>query len=322
MGAMLDVRFSVVVPLYNKAPHIVRTLQSVLGQCFPALEILVVNDGSTDEGPELVMELDDARIKMIHQTNGGVACARNTGIDHAQCNWIAFLDADDWLHPDYLQALAKLIVAHPQCDMVGTQYKSISYDQTAYIQPWPVDASNARAEIIHDLPSRWMRGTSFFTSSVAVRTSRLRSMQPCFPPGETFGEDLDLWFRLAETTAIALNPTPLVARIWVADSLSVMHLASTEPPFLLRMADRAKGQSLTAAQRLSTQRFVDHSRITLARSAIIAGDRALAQQLLWRAKRTMFSRRWWLSALMATLLPGPLVHRWQHWRKRRKMVLG
>lgn len=319
---MHDVQFSVVVPLYNKAEHIVRTLASLLAQSFQALEIVVVNDGSTDHGAELVASLGDPRIKIVHQRNGGVARARNTGIDHAQGNWIAFLDADDWLHPDYLQTLAHLILTHTQLDIVATQYKSVPYDAMLSIQPWPVAAASAAVEIIEDLPSRWMAGTSFFTSSVAVRTRRLQALQPCFPPGESFGEDLDLWFRLAETSAIALNTAPLVARVLVPGSLSVVHMARTEPPFLLRMAERASGTSLAPALRRSSLKLVDYDRLTLARAAVGVGDRSLALQLLWRARQSLFGQRWWLTAIMATLLPGALVHRWQHWRKHRKMVLG
>ena len=319
---MHELQFSVVVPLYDKAEHIVRTLGSVLDQSFQAFEIIVVNDGSTDRGADLVAAMGDPRIKMLHQPNGGVARARNTGIDHAQGSWITFLDADDWWHPEFLQALARLIGLHPQLDMVATQYKSMAFDAVAGIQPWPVPAGAESAEVIRDLPRRWMQGASFFTSSVAVRASRLRALQPSFPPGESFGEDLDLWFRLAETTAIALHTVPLVARVWVPDGLSVVHVARTEPAFLLRMARRAGSGGMAAAMRRSTLAFVDHSRLTLARTAIVAGDRILARQLLWRSHGAVFNLRWWSTLVMAMLLPGPLVHRWQHWRKRRKMVVG
>lgn len=319
---MLNVHFSVVVPLYNKAEHIVRTLASLQVQSFQPLEIVVVNDGSTDQGADLVAALGDSRIKIVNQPNGGVARARNTGIAHAQGNWIAFLDADDWLHPDYLQILAQLILTHPQLDLVATQYKSMPYEAGVTLQPWPVDIDSAAVELIQDLPQRWMRGTSFFTSSVAVRASRLQALQPCFPPGESFGEDLDLWFRLAETSAIALSTAPLVGRVLVPGSLSVVHVARTEPPFLLRMAERARSPRMAPALRRSSLQLVNYHRLTLARAAISAGDRLLARQLLWRARQSLFSQRWWFTAIMATLLPGSLVYRWQHWRKLRKVALG
>ncbi len=319
---MHKISFSVVVPLYNKAEHIVRTLQSALKQSLTPFEIIVINDGSKDNGAELAAALCNPLVKIVHQSNGGVARARNTGIAHARGDWIAFLDADDWLHPDYLQTLSALITQHATLDMVATGYKSMHFDASTSLEPWPLSGVQAQVEIIQNLPQRWMAGTCFFTSSVAVRTSRLQALQPCFPPGESLGEDLDVWFRLAETSAIAFNATPLVARVWVPDGLSVVHTARTEPPFLLRMAERARNQAMPLGLRASTLAFVAHSRLTMARTATIAGDRALARQLLWRAKRDLFSRRWCTTALMVTVVPGALVNRWQHWRKRRKMVLG
>lgn len=314
--------FSVVVPLYNKAAHIKSTLQSSLAQQWPAHEIIVVDDGSTDEGSAIVEALGEPRIRLVRQPNGGVARARNTGIANATGDWIVFLDADDWHHPHFLASLAAVIAQQPGVDMVASQYRSVEAERFQTPSAWAVDLDVARVELIADLPRRWMHSACFFTSSVAVRASLLKATAPAFPPGENFGEDLDLWFRLAEQTPIALHSAPLVARVWVPDGLSVAHVARTEPPFLLRMEARALAQALPPALAASTLEFVDHNRISLARNAISAGQRGLALRLLWRARRHGFSRRWLVSALMAGLAPGGLVNRWQTMRKRRKMLLG
>lgn len=313
--------FSVVVPLYNKAAHIGTTLRSSLSQRLPPLEVIVVDDGSTDDSATQVLALDDSRIQLIQQTNGGVARARNAGIDHARGDWIVFLDADDWQHPQFLLSLSELIARYPQADMVATRYTSIPIDRFASMQAWPVETM-AASELITDLPSRWRRGTSFFTSSIAVRRSRLQAMQPCFPPGENYGEDMDLWFRLGELGPIALHGESLIARVWMPDGLSVVHAARSEPPFLLRMEARALLRQLPPELEASTLAFVDHERVSLARNAISAGQRMHAMQLLWRARRHWLTKRWLLTAVMSALLPGTWVYRWQHWRKRRKMVLG
>jgi len=314
--------FSVVVPLYNKAAHIQSTLLSSLAQQWPPHEIIVVDDGSTDGGSVIVEGLGERSIRLFKQPNGGVARARNSGIAHATGDWIVFLDADDWHHPLFLSSLAAVIARHPDVDMVAAQYQSIPAARFETPSAWPVAVENAAVELITDLPRRWLQGASFFTSSVAVRASRLKAMAPGFPPGENFGEDLDLWFRLAELTPIALHSAPLVARVWVPDGLSVVHVARTEPPFMLRMEARALARTLPPALAASTLEFVDHNRVSLARNAISAGQRGLALRLLWRARRHGLSKRWVVSALMAAFAPGGLVHRWQTWRKRRKMVLG
>ena len=88
---------SVIVPLYNKGPYIARALASIMNQRNPFREIIVVNDGSTDDGPKVVRDFqaDDNRIHLINQTNSGPAAARNRGIRESRGSLVAFLDADD-----------------------------------------------------------------------------------------------------------------------------------------------------------------------------------------------------------------------------------
>lgn len=93
---------SVVIPLYNKEKQIKRTLQSVLTQTFQDFEIVIVNDGSTDNSVIEVEKLKDPRIRLVHQKNAGVSAARNKGIEEAKYELIAFLDADDEWQSEYL----------------------------------------------------------------------------------------------------------------------------------------------------------------------------------------------------------------------------
>ncbi len=86
---------SVVVPLYNKGEEILKTLDTVFSQTVSDYEIIVVDDGSTDDGAAKVERLRDSRIRLIRKGNGGVSTARNSGIQAAQSDFIAFLDADD-----------------------------------------------------------------------------------------------------------------------------------------------------------------------------------------------------------------------------------
>lgn len=86
---------SVVIPLYNKDKQIAKTLYSVLKQTYPNFEVIVVNDGSTDNSLSEVSKISDSRIRLICQENKGVSAARNRGIQEAKSDYIAFLDADD-----------------------------------------------------------------------------------------------------------------------------------------------------------------------------------------------------------------------------------
>jgi glycosyltransferase involved in cell wall biosynthesis len=94
---------SVIVPLYDKAAWIERTLRSIAGQTFGDFEVLVVDDGSADEGPDLVRAYSDPRVRLIQQTNAGPGAARNRGIAEARGALLAFLDADDTWEPVYLE---------------------------------------------------------------------------------------------------------------------------------------------------------------------------------------------------------------------------
>lgn len=102
------VRFSIIIPTYNRAPLIGRAVGCALRQTFPAHEIFVVDDGSTDNTIEVVRGID-ARVQVIPLDHGGPSRARNRGVSVASGEWIAFLDSDDLWHPDYLERMAHAI---------------------------------------------------------------------------------------------------------------------------------------------------------------------------------------------------------------------
>lgn len=99
---------SIIIPLYNKEKAIGNTLESVLFQSFGNYEIIVVDDGSTDNSRDVVLSYSDDRIKYYCKSNGGVSSARNYGMQKAQCDWIVFLDADDILKEDALNLFFKM----------------------------------------------------------------------------------------------------------------------------------------------------------------------------------------------------------------------
>ena len=106
---------SVIIPLYNKESYIKNTLRSVLEQNFTDFEIIIVNDGSTDNSLEIVSSFKDERIQVIHQPNSGASSSRNKAIQSAKTQYIAFLDADDFWFPNHLEELVQLIQDFPNC---------------------------------------------------------------------------------------------------------------------------------------------------------------------------------------------------------------
>lgn len=103
---------SVVIPLFNKADYVLRAVRSVLNQSYSDFELIVVDDGSTDGGAELIESLEDSHINLFKQPNRGVAAARNAGVQKSTGNWVAFLDADDEYLPEFLKEVVAFIEAH------------------------------------------------------------------------------------------------------------------------------------------------------------------------------------------------------------------
>ncbi|MBT8256619.1 MAG: glycosyltransferase family 2 protein, partial [Bacteroidia bacterium] len=97
--------FSVVIPLYNKEAFISTTIRSVLDQSFQDFELLVIDDGSTDDSHKIVQEFNDSRIRLKSIKNSGVSVARNFGVEKSKYDWIAFLDADDYWTSGFLETL-------------------------------------------------------------------------------------------------------------------------------------------------------------------------------------------------------------------------
>lgn len=113
------IKYSVVIPLYNKAHTIVRTINSVLSQVYTNFEIIIIDDGSTDDSIDLINKnFNDYRIKIFSQRNLGVSAARNMGIRLSQGDYIAFLDADDEWMPYYLKIITDSISSNPNCGLI------------------------------------------------------------------------------------------------------------------------------------------------------------------------------------------------------------
>lgn len=122
-------KISVVIPVYNVESYLDATLQSVLQQSFHDFEAICINDGSDDSSEEILWKYakQDERIKVISQRNGGVSMARNMGLQNAGGEYICFLDADDVLHPQFLELLYNAI-AQTKADVAWCEYVSISSD--------------------------------------------------------------------------------------------------------------------------------------------------------------------------------------------------
>ena len=186
--------FSVVIPLYNKAPYIGRSLESVLGQSFNDFELIVIDDGSTDEGATIVALYRDPRIRLIYQENSGECAARNRGIMEAKAEWLAFLDADDEYLPNFLEKMHDAITKHPD---IGFAFSNILYTGPSGITIKMIKSKYSYFQVIDNycdfLCDHSLGGAT--SSSIAVRKAVLQHAG-CFPVGILRGGDIDTWIRL------------------------------------------------------------------------------------------------------------------------------
>lgn len=115
-------KISVIIPLYNKGKYIARALDSVFNQTYQNYEIIVVDDGSTDEGPNILRTYDDSRLNVIHQINAGPGAARNCGIRESSAPFLAFLDADDEYLPNFLEKSLDKLEGFPECGIAVSAF--------------------------------------------------------------------------------------------------------------------------------------------------------------------------------------------------------
>ena len=205
-------QISIVIPLYNKETEIESTLKSVFAQKFTDFEILIINDGSTDNSVNVIeSSFHDPRIKIFSQTNAGVGAARNHGIKMASGEFIAFIDADDEWDPEYLETQISLKNKFPQCNVFATLYKLKSSENgatIANINPKYLSFSGQEGVLKDYFQLACNSNPPLWTSAVVVRKSAIDDIGG-FPTGVKSGEDLLTWARLACANNIAYSNVPL-----------------------------------------------------------------------------------------------------------------
>jgi glycosyltransferase involved in cell wall biosynthesis len=191
--------FEVVMSLYNKAPFVEATVRSVIAQTYGDWRLFVVDDGSSDNGEEIVREIGDPRITLIRQENQGVGPARNAGIRAGSAEWISLLDSDDVWNADHLAELNALRRDYPRSVLIGSGFSRFS----GAITPRQHSAGGGTRRIVRYFAESARGQQLFFTSSVAVRRSAIEQAGLFEPlPGN---EDVELWARLALHGPIAVS---------------------------------------------------------------------------------------------------------------------
>ena len=150
---------SVIIPVYNTAPYLERCVKSILAQTHPHLEILLIDDGSTDASPRICDHLaqQDTRVKVFHKPNGGVSSARNLGLDKAQGEYIGFVDSDDEIHPQMYEVLLENLLTY-NADITACQLTQYPPNQKPlYVfSNKPVQIIDSPDEILAAIPAPYL----------------------------------------------------------------------------------------------------------------------------------------------------------------------
>ena len=231
-------KFSVIIPLYNKAPYIRKALESVLAQTYTDYELIIIDDGSTDGSFAIAKQFIDERLKikgsedevrgyglkvkgeensgaetngyklspinykLIRQANSGVSAARNAGVAQAHAEYLAFLDADDWWEPTYLERMAQLIADYPDAGLYASNY----YYHKDGINIIKVDIPTG----YFNYPKEYYKNFAMPVTSISVVIPRIvYDLVGGFPLGIKLGEDFLLWAKIALQYPVAFLNEPL-----------------------------------------------------------------------------------------------------------------
>lgn len=233
--------FSVIIPLYNKAPYVDKAIKSVLAQTFRDYELIIVDDGSNDNSAEKAAKAIERQnhCHLIQQKNQGVSITRNNGVAFSKGEYLCFLDADDWWEPTFLEEMAKLISDFPNPGIYGTNYTIVNESKhktrvaqigvTNGFEKGYINYCQAYAKTMY-MP--------LWTGAICIPRMVFEEMGG-FPKGIRLGEDFILWVHIALKNKVAFLNKPLAYYNQDVDSTNrgVGHLHQPQRHMLWNLSD-------------------------------------------------------------------------------------
>lgn len=214
-GGWHNIMVSVIIPLYNKAPYIQRALYSVFAQTFHDFELIVVDDGSTDGGGDIVACCDDPRVRLIRQENAGPGAARNRGLDEAQGELVAFLDADDEWLPEFLARTSEYLQSHANVATISMGYLDAGQEAGVVEAMWDtrgitdgryrVGQEGRSAQFAVWLLAYMAPWSAVSRKSVVMHYGGYFDKWKCL-----YAEDTYLWLQVLLNETVAVSREPLV----------------------------------------------------------------------------------------------------------------
>lgn len=210
--------FSVVIPTYNRASALRRALESLVNQTFKDFEVIVCDDGSTDDSKEAAEYFNDKlKLKYIREENwGGPARPRNLGINAAQGDWVCFLDSDDWWYPNKLEVISKYLYS---ADVIYHDLDITSSDEISFYRRFFTKKTKARSFKTPVFTDIMLNDAGIPNSSTVVRKSQILAVGGLTEDKNLIAvEDLDLWLKLSRVTEKFMYIPQSLGAYWVGDA--------------------------------------------------------------------------------------------------------
>ena len=204
-------RFSVIIPLFNKAPYAAKAIESVLSQTFGDFELIIMDDGSTDDSNIVASNVieDRPNCHIYKQENAGVSMARNNAVALSKGDYLCFLDADDWWAPTFLEEMNSFIDEFPEAGIFGTNYTIVNETKhKTRVAPVGVDPGFKKGYIDYFHVYAKTLAMPFCSDSVCIPRPVFDKMQG-FPAEIKLGEDFLLWARISLKYKVAFLNKPL-----------------------------------------------------------------------------------------------------------------
>ena len=204
-------KFSVILPLYNKASYVDKAIKSVLAQTCADFELIIMDDGSTDGSYEVALRAFDGydKCSIYRQQNAGVSIARNQAVVMSHGEYLCFLDADDWWEPSFLESMSILISDFPDAGIYGTGYRIVN-DSRRKTRVASIGVEHGFEKGYINYCQTYSNGMymPLWTGAVCVSRSVFEEMGG-FKSHLKLGEDFDLWIRIALKYKVAFLNVPL-----------------------------------------------------------------------------------------------------------------
>ena len=208
--------FTVIIPVYNKEEFIENTIKSVLQQSFSDFELILVNDGSTDNSEVQIQQFSDNRITFYTKENGGASSARNFGLEKAKAKFITFLDADDYWYPDFLHEMASSIEEFPNHKIFSAAIE-VENDKVVFPSQYSIKKSSEREIVDYFVAS--MKTTIICTSCAVFEKSVFEKVGH-FDTEIKSGQDTDMWIRMGLEFPVVFSWKILARYVYDPNSLS------------------------------------------------------------------------------------------------------